>query len=131
MYEILLLLLLLLLQIIDFVFKVYNGNTDQESEVTNMFGCSIIAKYLRIRPVDWRSHISLRFEVLGCPTKSGIKCFIPQCFVFVRKRLTLQIVVIKWDRHFFLAYEDDLLHLEKDCSNNNHELKYSRCYGKQ
>ena len=98
MYEI---LLLLLLQIIDFVFKVYNGNTDQESEVTNMFGCSIIAKYLRIRPVDWRSHISLRFEVLGCPTKSGIKCFIPQCFVFVRKRLTLQIVVIKMGPPFF------------------------------
>ena len=131
MYEI---LLLLLLQIIDFVFKVYNGNTDQESEVTNMLGCSIIAKYLRIRPVDWRNHISLRFEVLGCPTKSGIKCFIPQCFVFARKRLTLRIAVIKWVRQFFfctMAYEDDLRHLEKDCSNNNHELKYSGCYGKQ
>ncbi|XP_022321816.2 uncharacterized protein LOC111123645 [Crassostrea virginica] len=57
---------------------VYNGNTDQESEVTNMFGCSIIAKYLRIRPVDWRSRISLRFEVLGCPTKSDPYGVCPQ-----------------------------------------------------
>lgn len=57
---------------------VFNGNNDQESEVTNMFGCPIIAKYLRIRPVDWRNHITLRFEVLGCPSKSDLYGVCPQ-----------------------------------------------------
>ncbi|XP_048775202.2 uncharacterized protein LOC125679781 [Ostrea edulis] len=56
----------------------FNGNSDQESEVTHMFGCSIIAKYLRIRPVDWKNHITMRFEVLGCPTKSDPYGVCPQ-----------------------------------------------------
>lgn len=47
-----------------------------------MFGCPIIAKYLRIRPVDWMNHITLRFEVIGCPSKSGTKPFVLSIIIF-------------------------------------------------
>lgn len=32
----------------------------------NMFGCPIIAKYIRIQPLEWSAHIALRFDVIGC-----------------------------------------------------------------
>ena len=43
-----------------------------------MFGCPIIAKYIRIRPQNWANFIGLRFDALGCPTKTGIffKCML-------------------------------------------------------
>lgn len=51
--------------------QVFTGNVkDQESVVTNMLGCPIIAKFVRIHPVDWLSHISMRFDLIGCPTDS-------------------------------------------------------------
>ncbi|KAK3107420.1 hypothetical protein FSP39_014196 [Pinctada imbricata] len=46
---------------------VYIGNTkDEETPVTNMFGCPIIAKFVRILPMEWTAHISLRFDLIGC-----------------------------------------------------------------
>ncbi|XP_033109082.1 SCO-spondin-like [Anneissia japonica] len=46
---------------------VFTGNSDQNTAVTNMFHTGVFARYIRIHPTDWNEHISLRFEVLGCP----------------------------------------------------------------
>ncbi|XP_033118231.1 inactive carboxypeptidase-like protein X2 [Anneissia japonica] len=42
------------------------GNSDQDTNVTNIFPDPVYAQFVRIHPVDWNRHISLRFEVLGC-----------------------------------------------------------------
>lgn len=36
-----------------------------------MFGCPIIAKYIRIQPLEWSAHIALRFDVIGCRATTG------------------------------------------------------------
>ncbi|CAG2203922.1 unnamed protein product [Mytilus edulis] len=49
----------------------FTGNVkDEESVVTNMLGCPIIAQYVRIHPINWLSHITMRFDLIGCPTDS-------------------------------------------------------------
>ncbi|CAB4011152.1 Hypothetical predicted protein, partial [Paramuricea clavata] len=53
---------------IDDVLKVFSGNNDQQSIVTNSFSSAITARYIRIQPIDWHGHISMRFEVYGCST---------------------------------------------------------------
>ncbi|XP_033117369.1 uncharacterized protein LOC117117232 isoform X1 [Anneissia japonica] len=45
---------------------VFTGNTDRDTEITNMFPTPVNAQFIRIRPISWKTHISLRFEVLGC-----------------------------------------------------------------
>ncbi|XP_072045785.1 uncharacterized protein [Amphiura filiformis] len=44
----------------------FDGNTDQETVVTNFFKTPVTARYIRIRPTEWNNHISMRFELLGC-----------------------------------------------------------------
>lgn len=65
-----------------------------------MFGCPIIAKYLRIRPVDWRNHITLRFEVLGCPSKSGNKPFVLSIMI-----LNIVIIYLSLINHLSLSLD--------------------------
>ncbi|CAB3993826.1 Hypothetical predicted protein [Paramuricea clavata] len=48
--------------------KVFSGNIDQQSIVTNCFFPAITARYIRIQPITWYGHISMRFEVYGCYT---------------------------------------------------------------
>ncbi|XP_033116611.1 adipocyte enhancer-binding protein 1-like [Anneissia japonica] len=48
------------------------GNSDEDTTVTNMFSEPIYANFVRIHPTDWYRHISLRFEILGCPRGSQL-----------------------------------------------------------
>ncbi|XP_060081457.1 uncharacterized protein LOC132560797 [Ylistrum balloti] len=47
--------------------KFFSGNTNTCSEKVNWFSCPFAALYVRINPIDWKDHIGLRFDVLGCP----------------------------------------------------------------
>lgn len=48
--------------------QIFIGNyKDQETPITNMLPCPVIAKYVRIQPLDWVAHISMRFDAIGCP----------------------------------------------------------------
>ncbi|KAL4222951.1 Mucin-5B [Mactra antiquata] len=44
----------------------FNGNTDNTTEVKNLFNRNIIGRYFRIYPKTWHTAASLMFEVLGC-----------------------------------------------------------------
>ncbi|XP_038077089.1 lactadherin-like [Patiria miniata] len=46
--------------------KIFNGNTDGVTLVTNLFNESVVATVVRIEPTAWNSDVNLRFEVLGC-----------------------------------------------------------------
>ncbi|XP_028398874.1 lactadherin-like [Dendronephthya gigantea] len=61
----------------DGVNKVFNGNEDQMSVVTNVLSPAITARYIRIHPVSWFHNISLRIEVFGCYTGSCNRSEVP------------------------------------------------------
>ncbi|XP_072170082.1 EGF-like repeat and discoidin I-like domain-containing protein 3 [Diadema setosum] len=44
---------------------IFQGNTDMNTEVTNMLPASVIARYVRIRPKFCHGHCCMRFELLG------------------------------------------------------------------
>ena len=46
--------------------QVFDGNTDRNTAVSSLFPKPFQATHIRIRPTAWQSHISMRFEILGC-----------------------------------------------------------------
>lgn len=52
--------------------QIFTGNADQDSVVTNMLPCPVLARCIRINPIDWKDHVSLRFDLLGCPAQTGL-----------------------------------------------------------
>ncbi|PFX15365.1 G-protein coupled receptor GRL101 [Stylophora pistillata] len=46
--------------------KVFDGNVDQHTVVYNELVPPITAPFIRFRPVEWHSHISMRVELYGC-----------------------------------------------------------------
>ena len=47
--------------------KLYQGNTDQETKVTNNLPRNTKTRLVRILPIDYEVQISMRFDVSGCP----------------------------------------------------------------
>ena len=45
----------------------FKGNADEDTPVTNMFQCPVIAKCIRINPLDWKNNIGMRLDLIGCP----------------------------------------------------------------
>ena len=46
--------------------KVFSGNSDKDTIVGHRLNPPIHAKSIRILPVSWHGHISMRFELYGC-----------------------------------------------------------------
>ncbi|XP_038063217.1 retinoschisin-like [Patiria miniata] len=46
--------------------KVFIGNTDYYTPVTNLFAESVVATVVRIEPIEWHQMTALRLELLGC-----------------------------------------------------------------
>nr|QHR82767.1 lactadherin 1 [Vipera anatolica senliki] len=46
--------------------KIFSGNADKYTAVTNMFNSPVIAQYFRIHPVKFYRGCTLRFELIGC-----------------------------------------------------------------
>uniref|UniRef100_A0A8C4PW41 Carboxypeptidase X, M14 family member 2 n=1 Tax=Eptatretus burgeri TaxID=7764 RepID=A0A8C4PW41_EPTBU len=48
---------------------IFPGNSDTDTPVLNNLAQPVLARYVRVRPQgwNWRGHICLRLEVLGCP----------------------------------------------------------------
>lgn len=45
---------------------------DKDNVASAFFDREVTAKYLRIVPQEWHNRIALRFEVLECPTPTGM-----------------------------------------------------------
>ena len=52
-----------------YYFKVFDGNKDSDTVVYNSLNPPIVARHIRIQPVEWHGQISMRMELYGC---SGI-----------------------------------------------------------
>lgn len=48
-----------------FMLKVFKGNRDRNSIVKRTFNPPIVARYIRLRPTEWKGRISLRMEIYG------------------------------------------------------------------
>ncbi|XP_066269431.1 SCO-spondin-like [Branchiostoma lanceolatum] len=48
--------------------KVFEGNTDRNTPVTNLLDPPVDARYVRFYPQTWNLYIGMRAEVLGCNT---------------------------------------------------------------
>jgi len=45
----------------------FSGNVNNDKETVQFLRSPIIARYVRIHPVEWRRQIGLRAGLLGCP----------------------------------------------------------------
>ena len=45
----------------------FPGSRDKDSVVTQPINPAIIARFVKIQPRGWRSHICMRVEFYGCP----------------------------------------------------------------
>ena len=43
------------------------GNQDSDTVAYNTLTPPITTRYIRFKPVEWYSHISMRIEIYGCP----------------------------------------------------------------
>eukprot|EP00959_Pyramimonas_sp_CCMP1952_P230375 4816364-Pyramimonas_sp.AAC.1 len=44
----------------------FTGNKDRDTKVKGMLPSPVAARYVRIKPLAWRSHMSMRAGVLTC-----------------------------------------------------------------
>ncbi|XP_072036497.1 low affinity immunoglobulin epsilon Fc receptor-like [Amphiura filiformis] len=66
------------------------GNADMNTEVCNTFPTPIEARFIRIQPVGWNNHTSLRFEILKCKgTCSGNWTYYDDACYYVNTTLML------------------------------------------
>ena len=47
--------------------KIFTGNTNSEAVVYNSVRPPITTRFIRLIPVEWHNHISMRIEIYGCP----------------------------------------------------------------
>ncbi|XP_072017380.1 uncharacterized protein [Amphiura filiformis] len=45
---------------------VFDGNTDRDTIVPRLFPSHVRATVIRIQPIQWHNHISIRFDLIGC-----------------------------------------------------------------
>ncbi|XP_078703536.1 SCO-spondin-like [Branchiostoma floridae x Branchiostoma belcheri] len=53
--------------------KIFHANTNDNSMVENRLSSTVVARYVRVLPVDWEQAPALRLEFIGCPYTRG-KC---------------------------------------------------------
>ena len=49
-----------------FLLKVFTGNTDRKIVVCRKLNKPIRARYVRVHPIAWHGHMSMRVELFGC-----------------------------------------------------------------
>ena len=49
-----------------FLLKVFTGNTDRNIVVCRKLNEPIRARYVRVHPIAWHGHMSMRVELFGC-----------------------------------------------------------------
>ncbi len=57
-----------------YFFQDFDSNFNQNSIVNTTLDPNIYARYIRIVPLTWYNHISLRMEIIGCTQSEKDYC---------------------------------------------------------
>ena len=49
----------------------YDGNSNRNGIIINDLETPMVARAVRINPIEWYGHISMRMELYGCRLSSG------------------------------------------------------------
>lgn len=52
--------------VVIFLLQYFTGSRDKDSVTTQPINSPILARFIKIRPRGWRSHICMRVEFYGC-----------------------------------------------------------------
>ena len=55
-----------------FALQTFTGNRDMETVNKHELDRPFEARYVRVYPKTWHTHVSLRWEVYGCPIKGNL-----------------------------------------------------------
>ena len=62
---------IIILIVIDVSLQYFTGNRDRNSIVTHAINPPLLARFVRIHPKSWSSHICMRVELYGCRAGKG------------------------------------------------------------
>ena len=51
---------------LNFLLKVFDGNDDSSTVVVKRLSEPIRTRFVRLLPLEWHKHISMRIEIYGC-----------------------------------------------------------------
>ena len=51
------------------------GNKDRNTVVLHVFSAPFKARYIRVHPNTWHAYISMRMDIMGCPSGNGFFCY--------------------------------------------------------
>ena len=71
---------------LNFLLKVFDGNEDSATVVVNKLTKVVRARFIRVLPIEWHKHISMRIEIYGC---QGTVNSFQRLFTFIVKRCLL------------------------------------------
>ena len=65
-----------------FIFQLFIANSDASTIAKNVLEQPIQARYVRINPVGYRRHMSMRIEIIGCdiPNNSSNSLNVSYCY---------------------------------------------------
>ena len=50
----------------------YRGNSDHNTKAVRSLRGDVVARFIRLHPLQWHHHISLRWGVTGCPEDQAV-----------------------------------------------------------
>ena len=73
-------------------YKLFMGNNDRSTEVIHQVRelvHPLLARYVRLHPQTWQGHVSMRFEVYGCPHfAEGLRAYFMNLGIILLLRFT-------------------------------------------
>lgn len=97
--------------------KVFSGNVDNYSEMTNMFNPPVIAQYFRIYPLVCHRACTMRFELIGCEMNGCSDPLGMKSHLISDQQITASSVYKTWGIHA-LAWHPYYARLDKNGKSN-------------
>ena len=80
--------------------QVFTANTDRNTVITNTLNVPLVCRFIRVIPITWQSHISMRLELYGQGPIPGqeyfdsLVCWVPCAR---KKGMSTRKITLKWN----------------------------------
>ena len=89
---------------------IFDGNLDQNTVILNNINSPITCRFIRIHPIAWHDHISLRFDVKASKIEARKECFL--------KRIQLSHGFTENNEDLKLLFMENLEKIKIHCPNS-------------